>query len=95
MLDKRQTPPVKAALKKMTEHLQLEYGIDMTGAQIKKKLNNLKTRLKQRTDLKKTGNISIILTQPEGKLFDLLGGVDNPSVAPVACRFFRIYLIVF
>lgn len=90
LLDKRLTPAVKAqketAVNLMVQKLQIHHGIEMTTVQLKKKVHNLKARLKERTDLKKTGNKAIVLTASEKKLFELLGGIDNPSVTKVSYK---------
>ncbi|XP_021698172.1 uncharacterized protein LOC110681550 [Aedes aegypti] len=85
LLEKSQAPPIKEkkknAAKDMCIQLLIQHGIDMTPKQVMKKINNLKARIKAKTDRKQTGNRKINLNGPERKFFDLMGGVDNPSVS--------------
>nr|CAH7753882.1 unnamed protein product [Callosobruchus chinensis] len=52
----------------------------MTEAQIMKKVNNMKTRLKKKIDLEKTGNVPIILSEWQKLLNEILEGDSNPSI---------------
>nr|CAH7769920.1 unnamed protein product [Callosobruchus chinensis] len=53
----------------------------MTEGQIMKKVNNMKTRLKKKIDLKQTGNpVPIILSEWQKLLNEILEGVSNPSI---------------
>ncbi|XP_062542306.1 uncharacterized protein LOC134210275 [Armigeres subalbatus] len=85
LLEKSQAPPVKLkkkeAAKEMCVQLLIQHGIDMTHEQVMKKINNMKARIKAKTDRHQTGNRKIILKESEKKFFELMGGVDNPSVA--------------
>ncbi|XP_055645141.1 uncharacterized protein LOC129781276 [Toxorhynchites rutilus septentrionalis] len=87
LLSKSQTPPVrekkKIALAAMRQQLFIRCGLEFSGDQILKKINNMKTAVKEKTDTKKTGNVKIVLNQPQEKFYGLLGGVDNPSIISV------------
>ncbi|XP_055636965.1 uncharacterized protein LOC129775844 [Toxorhynchites rutilus septentrionalis] len=87
LLSKSQTPPVrekkKIALAAMRQQLFIRCGLEFSGDQILKKINNMKTAVKEKTDNKKTGNVKIVLNQPQEKFYGLLGGVDNPSIISV------------
>ncbi|XP_055633077.1 uncharacterized protein LOC129773492 [Toxorhynchites rutilus septentrionalis] len=87
LLSKSQTPPVrekkKIALTAMRQQLFIRCGLEFSGDQILKKINNMKTAVKEKTDTKKTGNVKIVLNQPQEKFYGLLGGVDNPSIISV------------
>ncbi|XP_055632181.1 uncharacterized protein LOC129772418 [Toxorhynchites rutilus septentrionalis] len=87
LLSKSQSPPVrekkKTALAAMRQQLLIRCGLEFSGDQILKKINNMKTAFKEKTDTKKTGNVKIVLNQPQEKFYGLLGGVDNPSIISV------------
>ena len=51
-----------------------------------KKLANMKSRLKKKTDLRMTGNKSIKLNNWEQKLFSLMDGDTNPAVKRIEGR---------
>lgn len=89
LLQKAQTPAWKAkkkdAVAKMIGHLakrRMEY----SDVQLRKKVENMKSRLKKKVDTKKTGNIPIELKPWEQTLFDAMDGVDNPSIGRLACK---------
>lgn len=89
LLAKSQTPAMRAkksnALAEMSKQMILQFGSPMSEAQVKKKLNNMKTRAKTRADLKKTGNKPIILSKAEKKLLELLDSSENPSISNLKC----------
>nr|CAH7737868.1 unnamed protein product [Callosobruchus chinensis] len=64
----------------MENDLQHNYGVAMTEGQIMKKVNNMKTRLKKKIDLKQTGNVPIILSEWQKLLNEILEGDSNPSI---------------
>ncbi|XP_055628489.1 uncharacterized protein LOC129769969 [Toxorhynchites rutilus septentrionalis] len=85
LLEKSQVPEVKrkkkTALKVVEEQLLIQYGISMSGKQISKKVQNLKARIKEKTDTKATGNKKITLKSHETDFFNIMGGIENPSVS--------------
>lgn len=86
LLDKSQVPAVKAkkqaALAEMSKELKLINGVDVTTAQLSKKINNMKTHLKKKVDKNATGNKKIILCDWEKEFLDLLSD-DNPTLARI------------
>lgn len=98
LLEKSQTPAIRAkkkvAIKSMIKHLS-DRGLPHTEIQVKKKLENMKSRLKKKVDTKKTGNLPITLKPWEKILFDTMHGIDNPSIGRLKCgyRFFFIYFL--
>lgn len=60
-------------------------GFEYTEIQVKKKLENMKTRLKKKIDKNKTGNVPIVLSKSERMLMDILDGNDNPSINRLSC----------
>nr|XP_029716713.1 uncharacterized protein LOC115260022 [Aedes albopictus] len=84
LLEKSQAPPVKDkkkdAGKEICVQMFVQHGVDMTPKQVMKKINNMKARIKAKTDRKQTGNRKILLTEAERKFFDLMGGIENPSI---------------
>lgn len=95
LLLKSQTPPVrekkKKALVAMQHQLLIQYGLEYSSDQILKKINNMKSTVKDKTDTKKTGNVKIVLTKPQHKFYQLLGGLENPSVNKVSCKLKRCF----
>lgn len=89
LLHKSQTPPYKTkkkeALTKMVGCLA-GHGITTTENKVKKKIENMKTRLKKKIDLKKTGNLPIALKPWEKLYFDILDGIENPSISRLGCK---------
>lgn len=89
LLHKSQTPAYKTkkkeALAKMIERLA-SHGITTTENKVKKKMENMKSRLKKKIDMKKTGNIPIVLKPWEKMYFDILDGIENPSIGRLACK---------
>lgn len=90
LLEKSQTPSIslkkRAAVKLLSEQLQLEFGLVMTESQIKKKFNNLKERAKRKADMKKTGNKKMVLKPAENMILDMLQQKDNPSITKLKCK---------
>lgn len=91
LLMKSQTPAMRTkktiALTEVSQQMALQFGLPMTEAQVKKKLNNMKTRAKSKSDAKKTGNKPIHLSNSEKKLLDLLHAEDNPSISSLNCKY--------
>ncbi|XP_062533427.1 LOW QUALITY PROTEIN: uncharacterized protein LOC134202460 [Armigeres subalbatus] len=87
LLQKNQTPQMKKmksqAAKEMIMHFLVEHGIELTEKQILKKVNNMKSRIKSKTDKKATGNKQISLNPGERIIYDLLGAEENPAVTKV------------
>ncbi|KAJ4430599.1 hypothetical protein ANN_19187, partial [Periplaneta americana] len=69
-----------AALANIREKYEKGFGVPITEAQLIKKVSNMKTRLKKKTDLKKTGNKTIKLNDWERKLYELMEGEMNPVI---------------
>lgn len=92
LLQKNQTPQMKKmksqAAKEMIMHFLVEHGIELTEKQILKKVNNMKSRIKSKTDKKATGNKQISLNPGERIIYDLLGAEENPAVTKVNCKYF-------
>lgn len=84
LLDKRQTPKLKEnkknALLKLCQVLQIEEEISCSTVQVNKKLQNLKTRLKEKIDRK------VALSNADKILFALLKGTDNPAITQLKCE---------
>lgn len=88
LLDKAQTPSMrlkkKSAMDKVCEELPKK-GIILNAAQIKKKLENLKARLKKKMDFKKTGNEPLNFKDHESFLAKMLNYIENPSISRLPC----------
>nr|CAH7749815.1 unnamed protein product [Callosobruchus chinensis] len=84
ILNKSQVPAAKqkkeSSISELKNDLQQNYGVAMTEGQIMKKVNNMKTRLKKKIDLKQTGNVPIILSEWQKLLNEILEGDSNPSI---------------
>ena len=72
------------AVAAVRNQLEDEFKISMTDSQIFKKISNLKSRVKQKTDLKRTGNKPIVLKGWEQDFLDLLQAESNPSISTMA-----------
>ncbi|XP_055644229.1 uncharacterized protein LOC129780221 [Toxorhynchites rutilus septentrionalis] len=82
LLSKSQTPvreKKKIALAAMRQQLFIRCGLEFSGDQILKKINNMKTTVKEKTDTKKTGNVKIVLNQPQEKFYGLRGVLTIPA----------------
>lgn len=89
LLEKSQAPNAKIRKKEAIQvliPLLAEKGYIYTETQIKKKIENMKSRLKKKIDSKKTGNEKINLKTSEKLLMDILDGYDNPSISRLACK---------
>lgn len=93
LLQKSQTPSAKAKKKQcmdqIVKHLSVA-GLQYTENQIKKKMENMKTRLKKKIDSRKTGNVPIQLKPAEKMLMDALDGTENPAISRVKCKYLCI-----
>lgn len=91
LLEKSQTPAIRSKKKVAEENVNRElakFGVLYTDLQTKKKIENIKGRLKKKLDSKKTGNIPVNLKPHERLLADLLDYTDNPSISRLRCKFF-------
>ncbi|CAH1968476.1 unnamed protein product [Acanthoscelides obtectus] len=88
ILSKSQTPASKKkkedAVRKILELYESVMGQSITTVQLMKKVNNMKARLKKKTDVRKTGNKPVKLLPWEKTLYDAMDGDSNPSVAKIA-----------
>lgn len=82
LLNKSQTPEIKkekeGAIKRFIDDLHSQTLLKCSTEQIKKKINNLKSEVKKKTDLKQTGNVPICLKPYEEDLLELLHAGVNP-----------------
>lgn len=90
LLEKAQTPVVKKkkkeALLRVIEGCLDQHGVVITEGQVKRKLNNLKLRVKQKVDRKKTGNLPILLNAADKLLLEMLDYKENPSITQLPCK---------
>lgn len=100
ILSKSQIPSAKkkkeVALERIVAQYVSQFGKEMTAKGFQKKLQNMKTRLKTKTDKKKTGNRKIRLLPWEKVLHDAMQGDTNPVVQSVpgkkcVCMCFILY----
>lgn len=91
LLQKSQTPAMKKkkqqALTKVISECSSKFDVTLTDKQAKRKLDNLKARVKQKIDRKKTGNLPIILNEADQLLLNLLDAEENPSIVQVPCKY--------
>lgn len=88
LLDKSQKPETKSLKETAIKNFAIQYA-ELTGktvekGKILKKLSNMKKRVKEKTDLKKTGNKKIKLSSWENEMFNLLQGDINPVFSKVS-----------
>lgn len=84
---KSQTPETRkrkqTCLKAIREKFVGVSGKDLSEPQILKKINNMKSRMKAKTDVRKTGNKKIALKEWEELLFNALQGESNPTLQKI------------
>ena len=84
ILTKVQQPEIRKkkqlAVAAVRNQLEKEFKISMTNSQVFKKISNLKSRVKQKTDLKHTGNKSLVLKGWEQEFLDLLQAESTSTV---------------
>lgn len=74
------------ALATIAAEILKEKGTSFTPKQILTKFYNLKTRIKKKADVKRTGNRPIIMSQPEQRLWTLLCADENPALTKSKCN---------
>lgn len=83
LLEKSNTPEMKSkkadALKEVCTSLTVLLGRPFDADRIKKKIANLKMRVKTKSDRNRTGNRPICLSKWERTLLDLLKAEENPT----------------
>lgn len=89
LLKKSNTPAMKKL--KNTALAEISHELSRSGTkygpkQVQKKLSNLRLRVKNKTDMNRSGNRKIVLSQPESQLFKLMQGEQNPSLTEVPCK---------
>ena len=86
-LTKSQIPEAKkkkeAALESIKNMYECNFGHPISTAQMMKKINNMKSRLKKKVDKNQTGNKPIILNSWEKELYGLLEGDTNPTISRI------------
>lgn len=103
LFDKRQTPAIKAEKEKAAKSLAEAYAKNtkevITVKQVMKKLNNMKTKVKEATDFKRTGNKKIVLTDWQKKFYAIWNNEDvqgeNPVLNKAPGNIICIYFIHF
>lgn len=87
VLDKSKVPSVitakKEAWRALTEKYNSASGHELSSSQLSKMLNNMKTRIKRKTDLKATGNKPIKLRDWEKQFLEILNNKDSPVFCKV------------
>ena len=87
ILSKSQLPESKkkkaAAMAAIRDDLEQEFNLILTENQLFKKIRNMKTRVKDKSDVKRTGNKPIVLKEWEKKFLELIQGETNPSVVTI------------
>lgn len=95
LFDKSQTPAVKKLKHETLEAVKDTYaktfGEEITVSQLLKKINNMKSRLKIKTDTKSTGNRKIQLKAWESELLKLMDGDTNPVINKIPGMILCIY----
>lgn len=87
VFSKSQTPAVRQsklqAIELIKKQWELNFGSQITTTQMYKKINNMKTRLKIKTDINRTGNKKIVLQDWEKILLEIMEGDTNPVLAKI------------
>lgn len=94
LLNKSQLPNVKIKKAAASDAFIREYnkqtGILYTNSQLLKKINNMKTEVKKKSDVKRTGNKAIHLKEWEKAMLNLIEADVNPSISSVKGIFLQI-----
>lgn len=97
LLSKSQTPSVRQsksqAIELIKKQWKLNFGSQITTNQMYKKINNMKSRLKKKTDINRTGNKKIELQEWEKILLEIMEGNTNPVLAKVPGKVINIFFI--
>lgn len=84
ILEKSNVPQMKrkrsAAIIEIKGRIEGELGLQISEFQIWKKLQNMKTRIKRKSDVNKTGNKKIVLKDWEKEFLDFLEADSNPAI---------------
>lgn len=95
VLSKSQIPSMKCkkdtAIREMLRKYEITFGKRIDATKLLKKINNMKTRLKKKTDLNKTGNKRIHLLDWEKVMLEALHSDTNPVLNRVPGNLDIIY----
>lgn len=87
ILEKSQVPQLKRrkdeSIATLTKKYQRIFGKPIDTRTLLKKVNNMKTRLKRKTDMKRTGNKAIKLCDWEKIMFKAMEGNTNPTIGTI------------
>lgn len=67
-----------------------EKGLHYTAQKLTRKIANLRSRVKKKADVNRTGNKKVQLSEAEKRLWTLMSGEENPSLCKVSCKFICI-----
>lgn len=87
LFSKSQLPSVRKdkseALQEMKMKIEAMCGKNIDVNSITKKINNMKMRVKQKSDINKTGNKKIVLKDWETVIHEMLDGDSNPTLSRI------------
>ena len=87
ILEKSQIPNIKRkkdeAIENLIKKYEATFGKPLDTKGLLKKINNMKTRLKRKTDLKRTGNKAIKLLDWEKSMLKAMEGDTNPTIGKI------------
>jgi predicted DNA binding protein len=93
VFEKSQIPKVKAlkdqALMSMKNEFEVVFGEATDISKILKKINNMKTEVKKKHDVNRTGNKKIKMKQWESELLELMKSTTNPTMSTIPCKLFN------
>jgi hypothetical protein len=96
LLDKSQVPAVKEGKRKAADRmlirLELDLAMTMNEKSLMKKINNMKTKIKEKIDKNKTGNKKIILCAWEKEFAVLIDVGGNPVFNKIPGKLIAIYI---
>lgn len=96
-LEKSQQPEMKkkkdAALLSLVKVYEVNFGKVITIKALLKKINNMKTRLKKKTDRNETGNKEIKLSKWEQTLYKVMDGKSNPTLQQIPGKLYNQLLL--
>ena len=96
ILQKSQLPKLKKmkdeAIENVLAKYKLVFGKEIDSRSFMKKVNNMKTRMKKKTDFKKTGNTKINLVEWERVMFSAINGTSNHTKNKIPGKLYFIYI---
>lgn len=97
LFSKSQLPSAKGKkediLKNLKQEYELKFGKEISEKQLMKKINNMKTEVRKKADINKTGNKKIRLKAWQNELLILMDSESNPTFVQVKGMYYTIIIL--